>query len=207
MAETPFEADLEPRMALPRMRINFPNGWCASFVLRQSDLSECRFAMASLAACPSGRWQDGLTELGESEAGATEFLKFLNDVAGRAATSPATTVTPDLIRGPASFAQVLAEIGTERERQITTEGYDTEHDDAHDNAELARAAGVLTIYAALSDVDRQLSEQIGPQLFGMQILWPWDEFKLSDRRRDLIKAGALIIAEIERLDRAELAGG
>ena len=34
-------------------------------------------------------------------------------------------------------------------------------------------------------------------------MWPWDPhwFKTSSRRRDLIKAGALILAEIERLDR------
>lgn len=37
--------------------------------------------------------------------------------------------------------------------------------------------------------------------------WPWDErwWKPEGGRRDLVKAGALIIAEIERLDRLELA--
>ena len=36
--------------------------------------------------------------------------------------------------------------------------------------------------------------------------WPWDAewWKPTDRRRDLVKAGALILAEIERLDRATL---
>lgn len=36
-------------------------------------------------------------------------------------------------------------------------------------------------------------------------VWPWDEswWKPTNRRRDLVKAGALILAEIERLDRAE----
>jgi hypothetical protein len=35
-------------------------------------------------------------------------------------------------------------------------------------------------------------------------LWPWhdDWWKPKDRRRDLIRAAALIVAEIERLDRA-----
>ena len=41
----------------------------------------------------------------------------------------------------------------------------------------------------------------------VEILWPWDEkwFKRSpdNRRLELIKAAALIIAEIERLDRKE----
>lgn len=35
-------------------------------------------------------------------------------------------------------------------------------------------------------------------------LWPWPSewWKPTDVRRDLVKAGALILAEIERLDRA-----
>ena len=35
--------------------------------------------------------------------------------------------------------------------------------------------------------------------------WPWVRrwWKPTDRRRDLVKAGALILAEIERLDRIE----
>ncbi|MEB3421767.1 hypothetical protein VK682_24660 [Salipiger manganoxidans] len=37
-------------------------------------------------------------------------------------------------------------------------------------------------------------------------LWPWDRkwWKPTTPRRDLVKAGALIVAEIERLDRAAL---
>lgn len=38
-------------------------------------------------------------------------------------------------------------------------------------------------------------------------MWPWpasSPFKPSDPRRDLIKAAALIVAEIERLDRMGL---
>lgn len=37
--------------------------------------------------------------------------------------------------------------------------------------------------------------------------WPWDarSWKPGDARRNLVKAGALILAEIERLDRAEAA--
>jgi hypothetical protein len=38
------------------------------------------------------------------------------------------------------------------------------------------------------------------------LAWPQDwEFKPADPRRMLVKAGALILAEIERLDRAALA--
>jgi hypothetical protein len=35
-------------------------------------------------------------------------------------------------------------------------------------------------------------------------VWPWSRewWQPKDRRRDLVRAGALIVAEIERLDRA-----
>ena len=40
----------------------------------------------------------------------------------------------------------------------------------------------------------------------MQV-WPYQwEFKPADRRRELVKAGALILAEIERIDRAAATG-
>jgi hypothetical protein len=49
----------------------------------------------------------------------------------------------------------------------------------------------------------QLSHD-GLTLEGTPLFWPWEAswFKPSTARRDLIKAGALILAEIERLDRA-----
>jgi hypothetical protein len=41
------------------------------------------------------------------------------------------------------------------------------------------------------------------------VLWPWEEKPsgLGDRKRCLVKAGALIVAEIERLDRAAIHKG
>lgn len=80
---------------------------------------------------------------------------------------------------------VLSDISAERWRQINEEGWSPEHDDDHDKGELANAAACYAI-----------GDPMG--------LWPWELswFKLGDRRRNLVKAGALIIAEIERLDRA-----
>ncbi len=84
---------------------------------------------------------------------------------------------------------VLLEIGAERLRQNREEGWTEEHDDEHDCNELADAAACYAL-----GQPSQIIEQ----------LWPWsiDWWKPTDRRRDLVKAGALIIAEIERLDRA-----
>jgi len=81
-------------------------------------------------------------------------------------------------------------IYAERERQINAEGWTFEHDDQHDDGELAMAAAC---YAAW------------PQdtLYG---LWPfdaeWDKRKKHDRIRQLTIAGALIAAELDRLLRA-----
>jgi hypothetical protein len=91
----------------------------------------------------------------------------------------------------------LEEIATERKRQIKTEGWTRDHDDAHSDGQLAHAAAC---YADFSALNKYLRIQPLPRL-----IWPWDIswWKPTDRRRDLVKAGALIVAEIERLDRAE----
>lgn len=89
--------------------------------------------------------------------------------------------------------QALSLIGAERRRQIEVEGWSPEHDDAeHGNGELAMAAAC---YALPHDDD----EPTDPPEF-----WPWAEswWKPGDRVRELVKAGALIVAEIERLQRA-----
>jgi hypothetical protein len=83
-------------------------------------------------------------------------------------------------------------IYTERIRQIEEEGRTPEHDAAHRNGELTRAA---IAYAAAA---------VNPQLLhGAGGWWPWTaaEFKPdpNDPVRSLVKAGALIAAEIDRL--------
>lgn len=75
----------------------------------------------------------------------------------------------------------------ERRRQINAEGWTPEHDDQHVDGQMAKAAG---FYAAPRH----------PAFWP----WAWSWFKPTTRRRDLVKAGALILAEIERLDRAAL---
>lgn len=82
--------------------------------------------------------------------------------------------------------RVAAELVAERRRQIEAEGWTPYHDDEHGNGELARAAACYALGKILNGY------------------WPWSPrwWKPKDRRRDLIRAGALIVAEIERLDRA-----
>lgn len=82
----------------------------------------------------------------------------------------------------------------ERRRQITQEGWTEAHDDMHDSGQLAEAAAC---YVCCAHHDWSTAD--------LPAEWPWaaEWWKPTTARRDLVKAAALIIAEIERLDRAE----
>jgi len=106
----------------------------------------------------------------------------------------------------------IDDIAAERRRQIEAEGWTPEHDDGNDLGELAFAAAAYAVNAA--NPNAQIDIKVGRRgeffnggWMGLaRLCWPqqWDHswWKPSDRRRDLVKAGALIVAEIERLDRA-----
>lgn len=93
--------------------------------------------------------------------------------------------------------QAASDVLAERARQIAVEGWTPAHDDEHDGGELARAGAA---YALMATQEHKASRVPG--------WWPWslDCWKPKSRREDLVRAGALILAEIERLDRA-LVGG
>jgi hypothetical protein len=112
----------------------------------------------------------------------------------------------------ASDGGVIAEIAAERRRQVDAEGWTPDHDDEHNNGEIARAAACYARAGAESDPEmrRRLTDPYENFRFTpLREMWPWgwNWFKATDRRRDLVKAGALIVAEIERLDRKEKANG
>lgn len=94
-------------------------------------------------------------------------------------------------------------IKAERLRQIEKEGFTQEHDAEHEDNILAQAAAS---YALDEEVRNAISELCTPELFSITnvpVTWPFDDeyWKPSpdNRLRELIKAAALIIAEIERL--------
>lgn len=99
------------------------------------------------------------------------------------------------------LSQAARDVLAERERQISQEGWTPEHDDAHAVGELASAAAC---YAIPKDTLMQRAMIAHTTKMIVDWLWPWDVawWKPGSRRRDLVKAGALILAEIERLDRA-----
>jgi hypothetical protein len=78
---------------------------------------------------------------------------------------------------------------------------------------MALAAGCYAMFASASDAQRRATDLHASMTTDLRTLkgwsafleiWPWDRkwWKPKDRRRDLVRAGALILAEIERLDRA-----
>lgn len=94
----------------------------------------------------------------------------------------------------------LAEAIAERVRQIETEGWTPEHDDSHEHGEMARAAAAY----CLGQDELTGRVQDGKRFLPWRsMIWPWarEWWKPKTRREDLIRAAALIIAEIERLDR------
>lgn len=94
--------------------------------------------------------------------------------------------------------QAALDVLAERQRQISAEGWTPEHDDNHSECDMAFAAAVYALESARTSdwKDRQRQD-------ATRELWPWEQgwFKSTSSRQDLVKAGALILAEIERLDR------
>ena len=88
-------------------------------------------------------------------------------------------------------------IAEERTRQVTEEGFTAEHDRRHENHELAMAAISYAAAVASPDIAEHTDGAVRPCWD-----WPWqsDQWKPSkDPVRNLVKAGALIAAEIDRL--------
>lgn len=97
-----------------------------------------------------------------------------------------------------AFSKAAIDVLAERQRQQSAEGWTTEHDDDHSCGEMALAASSYAQYAH--------RKPIAPAI---PFNWPWEPewFKQQGPRRDLVKAGALILAEIERIDRAAAGKG
>jgi len=81
----------------------------------------------------------------------------------------------------------IHDVIAERQRQQTVKGFSVEQDDTYVGFQLSAAA--------ICYIEPMEAESYWPAD------WHDDSFKPTDTRRNLIKAAALIIAEIERLDR------
>jgi hypothetical protein len=88
-------------------------------------------------------------------------------------------------------------IAQERQRQIEKEGWTPEHDDEHDYGELAIAAACYAVEDTDAWVTHPEADEDGVRY------WPWasEEWKPKDTISNLVRAGALIAAEIDRINR------
>ena len=88
---------------------------------------------------------------------------------------------------------VLMEVATERAKQIS-KGYDASHDDAYTASQLPHAA---LAYIQVASIPVEHVE--------VPFYWPWASsmFNPEGERANLIKAAALLVAEIERMDRED----
>jgi len=94
-------------------------------------------------------------------------------------------------------------IAVERQRQIEKEGWTPEHDSHHQSGELNDAAIAYAQASAYLSRGESIEWVKAAEGIG-KINFPWQEswWKPSpDRVRNLVKAGALIAAEIDRLNR------
>ncbi|MGG7535338.1 hypothetical protein [Rhizobium sp. 12,4] len=90
-----------------------------------------------------------------------------------------------------SETQAARDVLAERRRQIDVEEWATQHDDRYTNGELERAAAA---YALIS---------CRPVRWFVADIWPFSSkwWKPRSHRENLIRAAALLLAAIERLDR------
>lgn len=93
-----------------------------------------------------------------------------------------------------TMTKAAADVLAERKRQIEVEGWTPEHDDEHSRGEMATAGALYVLHGGA---------YYAPP-FAPPMLWPWADhwWKPKDRRSNLVRAAALLLAEIERLDRA-----
>jgi len=119
-----------------------------------------------------------------------ELIELLRDATDRAkGPQPALLSMMPATQG---MVDVLAERARQRAPRPQGEGWDAQHDDnEHLPGDLAQA-GIC--YARETG--------LGPSS-GVPGYWPFDPkwWKPKDRRRNLVRAAALIVAEIDRMDR------
>lgn len=84
----------------------------------------------------------------------------------------------------------LQAVIAERQAHLAREGWDDAHDDAHRPGELAQAGAMYALHAGTLSATPPHD-------------WPWSDcwWKPAGFRRDLVKAGAMVVAEGDRFDR------
>lgn len=116
------------------------------------------------------------------------------------------------------MSKAIDDVIAERKRQQDEEGWSADHDDDHKDGSLSIAAAcyalnheptVMVLNMEACDLDGPL-EGLGYEIDNMledAEGWPWnshwDKRDKHDLRRSMVIAAALLVADIERLDREE----
>lgn len=117
---------------------------------------------------------------------------------------------PAYLHAPAAQAVDLGRgvkaIAAERERQLQAEGFTRVGDQQYRRGELAKAA---TAYVQLAAMDLEAGGRNHIAWHGPAAVWPWapEWWKPVDARRDLVRAGALIAAQIDLIDSLAVGNG
>lgn len=101
--------------------------------------------------------------------------------------------TPAQVRGLLGDTAAARDVLAERRRQVEAEGMTTDGDDRYHAAELPRAAASYILNGANDEAP---------------YIWPWSKswWKPRDARANYVRAAALLLAEIERIDRGQEGG-
>lgn len=165
--------------------------------------------LIALARKPAGGLSDAITKIfadiasfsvGREEDAELEIVAASPSIHARLPKQASQTT-------PAGAGEELSnaarDVLAERRRQVEVEGWTPEHDDEHDDGDIASAASAYALASA--DALNGLSQGDDGYRTTPPGMWPWARrwWKPGDPRRMLIKACALGLAEIERLDRKE----
>jgi hypothetical protein len=139
----------------------------------------------------------GWRRKGQSRKGGEWMLKKAQAWVDRRKIAAGTALSPG--------CQIVMD---ERRRQIVRHQWTPEHDDEHTAGELAEAAECYLTEAKIRVMRRVPSDAQGGSM-EIPAGWPWrpQSWRPGDRIRELAKAGALFLAEADRLRRKEDADG
>ncbi|MBH3307890.1 hypothetical protein I5P84_00290 [Pseudomonas mosselii] len=159
---------------------------CRSLDKAEGEQPDLNFQLLQLAERSCSLLEDWVQHTSVSDQGLNDQIKETRELLE--AQSP-------------TWSTAVRDLLAERRRQVREEGHTLERDDQYTEGQLAQAASAYAFWAdprgASQDdhIDYLYSSQVG--------LYPWakEHWKPTSQRLMLIKAGALILAEIERLDR------
>ena len=133
-------------------------------------------------ALPTHEWIGAVADDGYWDC---DCAQLIANILSHAPAAPAASAVD-------AMSQAARDVLAERRRQVNAEGFSHARDDQYVGGQLAGAATSYLILAAGGREDEA------------RAFWPWCQewLKPGSQRRYLEKVGALVLAEMERLDRA-----